>query len=99
MAIIAKLALKISADIGDLTKNAQDVISSVNNIAKVARNATPSIKNLEDASKGYSISLDAIQKAQARVKNSNGAINLDDIAILREAEKAVEQLKNMEIGL
>jgi hypothetical protein len=34
MATIAKLALKISADIGDLTKNAQDVIASVNNINK-----------------------------------------------------------------
>jgi hypothetical protein len=48
MANIATLAVKIYADIADLTKNARDVIGSIDNIAKVAEKATPAMKNLED---------------------------------------------------
>ncbi|MDR0705238.1 MAG: hypothetical protein LBF88_09640 [Planctomycetaceae bacterium] len=95
MATITKLALRISADIGDLTKNAQDVIASVNSIAKVAGNATPSMKNLEDAANGYSIALDAVKKAQDRFSNANGFDQLTEATnIWNEADKAAKTLRD-----
>ncbi|MDR1182934.1 MAG: hypothetical protein LBL13_13255, partial [Bacteroidales bacterium] len=91
MATIATLALKISSDFGDLTKNAQDIINSIDNIAKVAGIATPSMKNLEDASKGYAISLDAIKKAQDKHALSPTPENLQ---LWRDATNMVDRLRD-----
>jgi hypothetical protein len=93
MATIASLALKVSADIGDLTKNIGDIINSVNNIAKVAGNATPSMKNLKDATLGYSIALDALKKAEER-KDLLGGVDLDANNRFNEAEKMANKLKD-----
>jgi hypothetical protein len=60
MATIASLAIKISADIANVTKSAQMVASSIDNIAKVAEKATPGMKNLSDATSGLSVMLSAV---------------------------------------
>lgn len=67
MATITTLAIKVSADIADLTKGIMDVQSTINIMVKTAQNATPSLQNLEDVSSGLAATYDAVAETQKRV--------------------------------
>jgi len=93
MATIASLAVKIMANVRDLTKNVQDVVSSIDNIAKVTKSATPSMKKLEDSAKGLSIMFDAVSKAQERLDSSTPEGLLETQQIMTQTQETAEKLK------
>ena len=94
MSIIANLAVKISANISDLTKNVSDVTASLDNIAKAAAKTTPSIKNMEDAMKG----LDVMSKSLAEVQGKIGTEWLDgfvddQVNVMDKLDSAIDKIK------
>ncbi|GHT34790.1 hypothetical protein FACS189427_02770 [Planctomycetales bacterium] len=75
MATIASLAIKVSANVADLSKGINSINSSIGYMVKTAKNASPSLKSLEDVAKGAGAVMDAVAAAQANVgklTTSNG---------------------------
>ncbi|MDR2755897.1 MAG: hypothetical protein LBC20_09340 [Planctomycetaceae bacterium] len=94
MATIAKLAIKISADLGGLLSGTSDTIQSIDNISNAVEKAPTSMKNFGDAVTGYAITLEAIKKTQDRLNNSNG-LDFPASSILHETEKVARKLKDI----
>ncbi|GHT17105.1 hypothetical protein FACS1894189_2370 [Planctomycetales bacterium] len=94
MATIAALAIKVSANISDLTRGIKNVNSSIGYMVKTAQNATPSMKSLEDVSKGLEATLNAVSDAQTRLDNSTPEGLMESQQLLTKTTEAAEKLQN-----
>ena len=70
MANIAKLAIRLVADMEKAQKDFSSMSSTIASIEKSAKHATPSMKNLTDSVKG----LGMMQEAVKRYSESNSVI-------------------------
>ncbi|GHT26808.1 hypothetical protein FACS18942_04950 [Planctomycetales bacterium] len=91
MATIASLAIKVSANIADLSKGINSINSSIGYMVKTAKNASPSLKSLEDVAKGAGAVMDAVAAAQKRVNDN--PVDLESQMILTKTQEAAEKLK------
>jgi len=73
MANLAKLTLKLVADMEKTQKDFTSLSSTLSIVGKSAQNATPSMKNLEDAVKGVGIMQEAVAKAEEAFATSSAA--------------------------
>ena len=64
LANIAKLAIKLVADMEKAQKDFSTMSSTISTIEKSAKHATPSMKNLTDSVKGLGMMQDAVKKAE-----------------------------------
>jgi len=64
MANIAKLAIRLVADMEKAQKDFSSMSSTIASIEKSAKHATPSMKNLTDSVKGLGMMQEAVKKAE-----------------------------------
>ena len=69
MANLAKLAIKLVADMEKAQKDFTSMSRTITSIEKSAKSATPSMKNLTDSVKGMSMMQEAAAKAQEMYNN------------------------------
>jgi len=91
MANIATLAMKVSADIGNFTKDIAAASELIQKMDKVVQATSPSMRNLKDAAQGYGTMLSAVAEAQKRV---NEYPLLENQTALRESTELTEKLRN-----
>ena len=93
MATIANLAIKVSANISDLTQNINTVNSSIGQMAKKVQSVSPTLKNLADAAAGYGHMLSAVDAAQKRLNDSPLEGMLENQQILNETTRVAGRLQ------
>ncbi|MDR2438305.1 MAG: hypothetical protein LBE12_02890 [Planctomycetaceae bacterium] len=94
MATIAKLAIKISANIDELLKGASNVVRTIDNIAKITQNATPSMRYLGDSAESLGTLLEGVAEASIRVSEAFGNSDLNQEQI-QEAINQYEKLQDI----
>ena len=84
MANIAKLAIKLVADMENAQKEFSSISKTISSIEKSAKTATPSMNNLTDAVKGMQTMQGAVQKA----------VEIGDLGTLNKAKHVCDELKS-----
>jgi hypothetical protein len=93
MANLAKLAIKLVADMDKAQKDFTSMSTTIASIEKSAKTATPSMKNLTDAVKGYGIMQEAVKKAQEAYDNSPVESLLETKQLVTQTTNAYGELK------
>ena len=84
MANIAKLAIKLVADMENAQKEFSSISKTISSIERSAKTATPSMNNLTDAVKGMQTMQGAVQKA----------VEIGDLGTLEKAKHVCDELKS-----
>ncbi|MDR1382784.1 MAG: hypothetical protein LBJ67_02890 [Planctomycetaceae bacterium] len=92
MASIASLALKIQADIGNVTENIRSVVNSIDAISVASQKTHPGLRGMQNALTGMNIMLDNVTVASQNAAESfsNSDFGQDQI------DEAVETMEKMQ---
>jgi hypothetical protein len=97
MSNIAKLAVQVQMNIGNLIDNAAKAANSIDSIAKAAEKSTAGVRNFKDSVTGLEILLQATADAQSQLVQSINTLDhsAESLKKFNDAKDAVQKMKEV----